>query len=31
MYLTNKQGVIVKKIGNVKELLSWAKTIGDRM
>jgi len=31
MYLTIKQGVIVKKIGNVKEFLSWAKTIGDRM
>lgn len=27
MYIINKQGVIVKKIGNVKELLTWAETV----
>lgn len=31
MFIINKQGVIVKKIGNVKALLDWSKTVSDRM
>ena len=27
MYIINKQGVIVKKIANVKQLLEWSKTV----